>query len=111
DAMGLTFLANPAAHWIRKGLQLVGMEFSPRWILDGMIRPGPMGDRYLPWSKGWNIAKVAEHPHGVRLGELRTGILSEKLMTADKRVHLRSEHIAREAERILRERAPQTDAT
>jgi anaerobic selenocysteine-containing dehydrogenase len=109
DAMGLTFLANPAAHWLRKGLQLFGKEFSPRWILDGMIRTGPMGDSYLPWSKGWNLAKVAEHPHGVRLGELRTGILAEKLMTADKRVHLRSDHIAREAERILRERAPQTD--
>jgi len=103
DAMGLTYLANPAAHWLRRGLQLFGRDFSPRWIIDGMIRTGPMGDRYLPWSSGWSVARLKEHPHGVRLGELRTGILREKLMTPDKRIHLKNEHIAREAERILAE--------
>ena len=33
DAMGLTYLANPAAHWLRKGLRLFGKDFSPRWII------------------------------------------------------------------------------
>lgn len=108
DAMGLTYLANPVAHWIRRGLQLFGREFSPRWIIDGMIRTGPMGDKYLPWSKGWNVERLREHPHGVRLGEIRTGVLREKLMTADKRIHLRSEDIGREAERLLAESVPTT---
>jgi anaerobic selenocysteine-containing dehydrogenase len=103
DAMGLTYLANPIAHWLRRALNAVGKDFSPRWILDGMIRTGPMGDWYLPWSKGWNIARLATHPHGVRLGELRTGILGEKLLTADKRIHFRSDDIAREAERLRTE--------
>ncbi len=108
DAMGLTYLANPVAHWLRRGLRLLGREFSPRWILDGMIRTGPMGDKYLPWSRGWNIERLREHPHGVRLGELRTGILREKLMTKDKRIHLRSDEIGGEAERLLAEAVPTT---
>jgi formate dehydrogenase len=103
--MGLTYLANPAAHWLRRALRLVGKEFSPRWIIDGMIRTGPMGDWYLPWSRGWNVARLAKHPHGVRLGELRTGVLREKLLTTDKRIALRSDDIAREADRLLREPA------
>ena len=103
DALGLTYLANPVAHWLRRALNAVGKDFSPRWILDGMIRTGPMGDWYLPWSKGWNIARLATHPHGVRLGELRTGILGEKLLTADKRIHFHSDDIAREAERLRTE--------
>jgi anaerobic selenocysteine-containing dehydrogenase len=108
DAMGLTYLANPVAHWLRRGLKLFGREFSPRWIIDGMIRTGPMGDKYLPWSNGWNVDRLREHPHGVKLGEIRTGILREKLMTADKRVHLRSDDIGREAERLLAEALPTT---
>jgi formate dehydrogenase len=108
DAMGLTFLANPAAHWLRRALKLAGKDFSPRWIIDGMIRTGPMGDRYLPWSKGWNVARLREHPHGVRLGDVRTGVLGEKLCTPDKRIRLRSDDIAREAVRLLAEGAPTT---
>jgi anaerobic selenocysteine-containing dehydrogenase len=103
DAMGLSYLANPVAHWLRRALELVGRDFSPRWIIDGMIRTGPMGDRYLPWSKGWNVARLAQHPHGVRLGELRTGIVREKLLTADERIHFRCDDVAREAERLLAE--------
>jgi formate dehydrogenase len=106
DAMGLTYLANPVAHCLRRALRAVGKDFSPRWVIDGMIRTGPMGDWFLPWSKGWNVARLAEHPHGVRLGELRTGVLREKLLTADKRIHLRSDDVAREAERLRAETVP-----
>jgi anaerobic selenocysteine-containing dehydrogenase len=109
DAMGLTYLANPAAHWFRRALKLGGRDFSPRWIIDGMIRTGPFGDWYLPWSKGWNVARLKQHPHGVRIGSIRTGIVREKLLTTDKRIHLKSPDIAREAERILAEGAPTTD--
>jgi formate dehydrogenase len=108
DAMGLTYLANPAAHWLRRGLQLAGKDFSPRWIIDGMIRTGPMGDRYLPWSSGWSVERLRQHPHGVKLGDIRTGILREKLLTKDKRIHLRNADIAGEAVRILREGTPTT---
>ena len=40
DAMGLTYLANPAAHWLRRALNAASRDFSPRWIIDGMIRTG-----------------------------------------------------------------------
>ncbi len=101
DAMGLTYLANPVAHWLRRGLRLFGRDFSPRWIIDGMVRTGPFGDRYLPWSSGWSIERLKQHPHGVALGAVRTGVLREKLLTKDGRIHLRTEEIGREAERLL----------
>ena len=103
DAMGLTYLANPVAHWLRRAIKPLGKEFSPRWVIDGMIRTGPMGDWYLPWSSGWNVERLRQHPHGVRLGDIRTGVLGEKLLTKNKRVQLRSDDIAGEAARILRE--------
>jgi len=101
DAMGLTYLANPVAHWVRRGLRLVGSDFSPRWIIDGMVRTGPFGDGYLPWSTGWSLARLRQHPHGIALGAVRTDVLREKLLTKDKRIHLRAEEIQREAERLL----------
>ena len=70
-----------------------------------MIRTGPMGDWYLPWSSGWNVERLRQHPHGVRLGDIRTGVLREKLLTKNKRVQLRSDDIAGEAARILARRS------
>jgi formate dehydrogenase len=88
DAMGLTFMNNPVAAFFRRVLRMFGKEFSPRWVLDGMIRLGPYGDRYLPWHKGFSLAKVAAYPHGVLLPPVQTGILRKKLRTPDKKVHL-----------------------
>ncbi len=106
--MGLTYLANPIAHWLRRALRLAGKEFAPRWIIDGMIRTGPMGDRYLPWSRGWNVERLRVHPHGVTLGDIRTGVLRDKLLTSDKRIHLKNDDIGAEAARLLGEGAVTT---
>ncbi|MEW6267689.1 MAG: molybdopterin dinucleotide binding domain-containing protein [Thermodesulfobacteriota bacterium] len=85
---------------MRRALQLFGRDVSPRWILDAMIRTGPFGDRYLPWRDGLSLARLAEHPHGIELGELRTGVLREKLLTRDRKVHLEHEEISRELARL-----------
>ena len=55
----LPFLNSRAAAPLRRALRLVGRDFSPRWLIDGMIRLGPLGDRYLPWRDGLNLAKLA----------------------------------------------------
>ena len=49
--MGLPFLNNRAAGWLVAAPTL-GKDFSPRWIMDGMIRLGPFGDRFLPLCDG-----------------------------------------------------------
>jgi formate dehydrogenase len=101
DAMGLRFLDDRAASLVRRVLGLFGTEFSPRWVMDLMIRTGPFGDWFLPWRDGWSLARLARHPHGVRLGGLRTGVLGEKLLTPDRKIHLRRDEIAGEAARLL----------
>jgi formate dehydrogenase len=103
DAMGIPFLNNRAAAVLRRALRLAGRDFSPRWVIDAMIRLGPRGDRFLPWSKGFNLRKLAAAPHGVSLGEVATGILARKLRTPDRRIHLRRPEIERELARLASE--------
>jgi formate dehydrogenase len=100
EAMGLPPLNSRVLGWLRSGLGLVGIDFSPRWVLDLLIRFGPYGDRFLPWGDGWSLAKVAAAPHGVALPPIRTGILRQKLRTADRKIHLRHAELEGELERL-----------
>lgn len=100
DAMGIPFLNSRVATWIRKALRVAGRDFSPRWIIDAMIRLGPFGDKYLPWKSGFSLAETARHPHGVRLPAPATGVLARKLRTPDGKVHLWNAHLAHEVERL-----------
>jgi anaerobic selenocysteine-containing dehydrogenase len=109
DAMGLPVLNSRLAAWLRRALRLVGRDFSPRRVIDGMIRLGPRGDRYLPWRRGFTLARLAAHPHGVALGELRTGVLREKLRTPDRKVRLWHPEIERELARLHRATAEPED--
>ena len=52
----------------------IGLRWDPTKTLDLMLRAGRYGDRFLPWSKGLRMAKLAEHPHGVDLGPLEPGV-------------------------------------
>ena len=100
DAMGIPFLNSRVATWVRKALRLSGRDFSPRWIIDAMIRLGPYGDKYLPWRSGFSLAETARHPHGIRLPEPATGVLARKLRTPDRKVHLWNAELARELDRL-----------
>ncbi len=100
DAMGLPYLNNRAAHWMRRALRLAGRDFSPRWIMDAMIRLGPVGDRFLPWRDGFTLAKLARQPHGVRLGPPQTGVLAQKLRTDDGKIHLWNTQLEGELARL-----------
>jgi formate dehydrogenase len=100
DAMGVPVFNSRVFDWIRKGLAAIGRKPSPRWVLDAMIRLGPHGDRYLPWRDGFNLARLAGHPHGIRLPDPPTGVLAKKLWTKDRRIHLRNPHLETELARL-----------
>jgi formate dehydrogenase len=100
DAMGLPVLNSRVASWLRSALRLLGMDLTPQWLLDAMIRLGPAGDLYLPWRDGYSLARVASQPHGVRLPPPRTGVLAEKLRTPDRRVRLWDDVLAVELEPV-----------
>jgi anaerobic selenocysteine-containing dehydrogenase len=100
DAMGLPFIDNQAAHLVRRAARLFGRDFDPEYILDAMIRLGPYGDRFLPWRKGFTLAEVKQHPHGVMLPPPKTGVLRSKVRTPDKKVHLWNDALAAELARV-----------
>src|SRR5205823_2789901 len=80
--------------------RLEGRDFSPRWVMDAMIRLGPYGDRYLPWRRGFTLAEVTKHRHGVRLPAPPTGVLGKKLRTPDRKVHLWNRELEAELVRL-----------
>jgi anaerobic selenocysteine-containing dehydrogenase len=69
--------------WLRP----LGLRWTPTGFLDLLLRVGPYGDRFLPWSDGLNLAKLKAAPHGIDLGPLRPG-LDSRLFHADERIHL-----------------------
>ncbi len=78
----------------------LGLVPGPRFFLDLMIRFGPHGDRFRPWSDGLNLRKVAARPEGIDLGPLKTGALDRVMATKDGRIDLDHPTIARELERL-----------
>jgi anaerobic selenocysteine-containing dehydrogenase len=85
---------------MRRAARLFGSDIRPRALLDLLVRLGPAGDRFLPWSNGLSLAKLAANPHGVLLGPIRTGIMAEKLHTPDRKIHLHDPEIAAEVDRL-----------
>jgi len=76
--------------WIDAGLRVAarfGWRYDPQRTLDLLLRLGPHGDRYLPWSRGINLAKVKSSPYGVDLGPARSGV-RHRLQHADGKIHL-----------------------
>jgi len=80
DAVGDRLL-----RWLRP----LGVRWTPTGFLGLVLRLGPHGDRFLPWSRGLNLAKLKAAPHGIDLGALRPGV-AQRLYHKDKRVHLAS---------------------
>ena len=73
--------------WVDGLLRRIGFRYDPERALDLLLRLGPHGDRFLPWSKGINLKKVQAQPYGLDLGPARTGI-RHRLQHRDHKVHL-----------------------
>jgi len=78
--------------WIDRPLRWLrpfGVRWTPTGFLNLILRLGPYGDRFLPWSDGLSLEKLKAAPHGIDLGALRPGV-EGRLYHRDKRVHLAS---------------------
>jgi anaerobic selenocysteine-containing dehydrogenase len=104
----------PALDWVyrrsgAKGLRgRLGLRWNPTKAADLLLRLGRHGDRFLPWSRGLSMAKLAEHPHGVDLGPLEPGVARRVLHRGGK-VRLAAEPIVAglaDLERAVDARSP-----
>jgi formate dehydrogenase len=67
----------------------VGIKFSPRRLVDTLLRLGPKGDLFGLRRGGLNLAKLAKHPHGMVLAEhLAPDVMRNQLRHKSKRVRL-----------------------
>ncbi len=70
----------------------LGLHWTPRAALDVLLRFGPHGDRYLPWSKGLSLKRLMGSEHSVDLGPLERGI-SRRILHRDRQIRLAPEPI------------------
>src|SRR5438105_481039 len=82
--LGEPWLDRPL-RWLRP----FGVRWTPTGFLNLLLRLGPYGDRFLPWSDGLSLEKLEAAPHGIDLGALQPGV-EGRLYHRDKRVHLAS---------------------
>jgi anaerobic selenocysteine-containing dehydrogenase len=82
-------VGDPWADRLLRWLRPLGVRWTPTGFLDLLLRFGPYGDRFLPWSDGLSLAKLKAAPHGIDLGPLQPGI-ERRLFHRDKRIHLDS---------------------
>ncbi|TMA30456.1 MAG: hypothetical protein E6J79_21260, partial [Deltaproteobacteria bacterium] len=78
--------------WIDRPLRWLrplGVRWTPTGFLNLILRLGPYGDRFLPWSDGLSLGKLKAAPHGIDLGPLQPGV-DGRLYHRDKRIHLAS---------------------
>ncbi len=69
----------------------LGLRFSPTKLAELLLRTGAHGDRFLPWRRRMDFARLAEeHPHGLDLGPLEPGV-ARRVFHRDGRVRLAAE--------------------
>ena len=73
----------------------------PDRLADLSIRVGPWGDHFGARPDGLTLAKVKEHPNGLRLEELAGGRLDETVTTPSGKVELLHDHITDDIPRLL----------
>jgi anaerobic selenocysteine-containing dehydrogenase len=65
----------------------LGWKWDPTATADLVLRMGPRGDRFLPWSKGLSVAKLKKAEHGIDLGALEEGF-AHRLFHKDGKIHV-----------------------
>lgn len=70
-----------------RGAERLGYRWNPASTVDLLLRAGPNGDRFLPWSKGLSLKKLKRAEHGIDLGPLEPGV-ARRVFHKDRKVHL-----------------------
>jgi anaerobic selenocysteine-containing dehydrogenase len=98
--------------WLDAVLRLAGrfgvLEWEPTRICDLLLRLGPYGDRFLPWSSGLNMRKLRAAEHGIDLGPLQPGI-ARRVFHRDRRIHLAPPLVLRALDDLDRDLAAARD--
>ena len=79
-----------------------GWKWDPISTADLLIRTGPRGDKFLPWSDGLNMKRIQSSPYGVDLGPLTPGA-KRRFFHRDRRAHVAEEPIVSEIDRLARD--------
>jgi anaerobic selenocysteine-containing dehydrogenase len=90
--------------WFYRVGQRLGIRWRPDSTVDLLLRLGPHGDRFLPWSKGLNLKKLKAATHGIDLGPLVEGI-AHRVVHRDGRAHLDAPVLLGAIDEVARELA------
>ncbi len=74
-------------------------RLGPTGIVAGLLRAGPFGAGWRPWSRGLTLGRLRRATHGLDLGPLEP-CLPERLYTEDRRLRLAPERFLRDLERL-----------
>lgn len=72
----------------------LGLKWTPTLVADLLLRLGSRGDKFLPWSDGLNLKRLAEAPHGIDFGPMQEGF--------ERRVYHKGQRIQLAPELILK---------
>lgn len=89
---------------VMRSLAKLGLIITPSHLLDMFVRTSPIGDKFGLNPSGLNVKKIKQQGDGIRFendGE-RTP-LKEKLRTKDRRIHLFTQEIRQELERLRKQ--------
>ncbi|MGH7964062.1 MAG: molybdopterin dinucleotide binding domain-containing protein, partial [Candidatus Binatia bacterium] len=76
----------PLDRLFRLGRRL-GLRWRPTTTADLLLRLGRYGDHFLPWSRGLNLKKLAQAPHGIDLGPLEPGV-TRRVLHKNRKIQL-----------------------
>ncbi|EHB58500.1 Nitrate reductase [Mycolicibacterium rhodesiae JS60] len=92
---------------VLRKLGRLGIQLSPRFMMDALLRTSAVGDRFGLKRSGWSIKKLEKHPHGIALPRRdQAGRASTHILHADGRVDLGAPEILDELKRFT---PPQAD--
>ncbi len=80
-------LGDPVLDRLLAWLAPLGLAWTPTAMAGLLLRLGPHGDGFLPWSSGLNLARLKEAAHGVDLGPLEPGF-AHQMHHKGGRIHL-----------------------
>jgi anaerobic selenocysteine-containing dehydrogenase len=100
---------SPAIDRILRVAGRLGYRWKPSQVVDLLLRTGPYGDRFLPWSDGLSLAKLRKAQHGIDLGPMKDGH-ERRVYHADKKIHLDAAPLVADLARLTAEISRPVDA-